>query len=171
MANRAYLLAVDDRAATWTDDPERTVLAEGIEEVPVFWASLFTPQDRQIDAIEGGDETLEVANWCVDSGTARQRLEELREPIARLLDDRSRQLWEQWVAFLVGQSPRYFKTNADEVWGLDPDGYEDYCATLLTAFSNPSAESLKAANPVSGVNSPISVGSKPAHWADSTDPI
>ena len=44
MANRTYLLAVEEPSTTWSDDPEREILAEGINEIPVFWACGVTPQ-------------------------------------------------------------------------------------------------------------------------------
>jgi len=49
LANRAYLLTVDDKSLTWSKDPEKEILAEGIKEIPVFWASLFRAGDRQLD--------------------------------------------------------------------------------------------------------------------------
>ena len=52
MGNRAYLLTVEERSVTWSEDPESEVLAEGPHEIPVFWASLFVPAERQIDVYE-----------------------------------------------------------------------------------------------------------------------
>jgi hypothetical protein len=145
LANRAYLLAVDDRSVTWSKDPEREVLAEGINEIPVFWASLFCADDRQIDEYAGDDGPLQIVNWCADSVAAKGRLRVLRPTVAGLLDKRSRALWEQWVDFLVAQRCRFFKTNAAEVWGLHPEGFEKYLGVLLRAFAEPSAATIKAA--------------------------
>jgi hypothetical protein len=145
LANRAYLLTVDDRSVTWSNDPKKEILAEGISEIPVFWASLFRAGDRQIDEYEGETRTLEVPNWCVNAEHAITRLKTLCPIVAGLLDKRSCALWEQWVDFLTTQQCGYFKTNAAEVWDLDPDGYEDYWAVLLRAFEEPSAAAIKAA--------------------------
>jgi len=145
LANRAYLLTVDDKSLTWSKDPEKEILAEGIKEIPVFWASLFRAGDRQLDQYEGDDGKLEVANWCTDAEAGKARLKLLRPTIAALLDERSRALWEQWVEFLTGQQCQFFKTNAAEVWSLDPEGYEDYWTVLLRAFEEPSAATMKAA--------------------------
>jgi hypothetical protein len=159
VANRSYLLTVDDASATWSKDPEKEILAEGINEIPVFWASLFRPGDRRLDQYDGDDQKLDVANWCADADAAKARLKSLRPTIAALLDDRSRRLWEQWVEFMTAQECRFFKTNAAEVWGLDPDGYEDYWAVLLRAFEQPSAATMKAAverNDLTYVNGKVS---------------
>ena len=146
MANRAYLLAVDDRSITWSKDPEREVLAEGINEIPVFWASLFVAGDRQVDAYDTHDgEKLEVANWCAESAVAKQRLTALGPKMEKLLDERTHGLWEQWVEFIAEQECRYFKTNAAEVWGLHTKDYEQYWAVLLRAFEKPSAKTWRAA--------------------------
>ncbi|HTE20165.1 MAG TPA: hypothetical protein VK689_17510 [Armatimonadota bacterium] len=151
MANRAYLLAVDDRTTTWSGAPEREIIAEGIDEVPVFWASLFVAADRQLDQYEGDAGELLIPNWCVSSHTARERLERVREPIASLLDERSREIWELWVCHLMAEGAAYFKTNAAEVWELDPDGYEAYWRTLLRPFAAPSAAHLQAAVQANGL--------------------
>ena len=159
MANRAYLLTVDDGSVTWSTDPERDILAEGINEIPLFWASLFRAADRQVDTYAGLDGKVQVANWCSDAETAKSRLKSLRPTIAGLLDERSRGLWEQWVDFLTAQQCRFFKTNAAEVWGLDPDGYEEYWSVLLRAFDEPSATTMEAAierNGLSYVNGQVS---------------
>jgi hypothetical protein len=145
LANRAYLLTVDDKSVTWSEDPEKEILAEGMNEIPVFWASLFRAGDRHLDEYEGGDGKLQVANWCSEAEAAKERLKRLRPTVAALLDERSRALWEQWIEFLTAQECRFFKTNAAEVWGLDPEGYEDYWAALLRAFEEPSSETMKAA--------------------------
>lgn len=145
MANRSYLLAVDDRSITGSDAPEREILAEGINEIPVFWASLFTEDDRQLDSYEGEDENIQIPNYCVASSLAKERLAALREPIGRLLDERSREVWTRWVEHLLGVEADYFKTNAAEVWELDPDSYDAYWSTLLRLFSAPTAAHLRAA--------------------------
>ena len=145
MANRAYLLTVDDKSLTWSKDPKKEILAEGINEIPVFWASLFSADDRQVDEYDADGGKLKVTNWCADADAARARLKSLRPTIAALLDERSRRLWVQWVEFMTEQTCRFFKTNAAEVWGLDPDGYEDYWAVLLRAFEEPSAATMNAA--------------------------
>lgn len=150
MANRSYLLAVDDRSVTWSKDPEREIIAEGINEIPVFWASLFVSDDKHADAYEGEDregntKTLTIPNWCVDSSTAKRRLAARSEPIGRLLDDRSREVWFSFVDHVTAAGAAYFKTNGAEVWGLNPDGYEKYWDTLLRPFAEPTPENLKAA--------------------------
>src|SRR3954454_11853424 len=109
MANRSYLLAVDDRSITWSEDPEREVIAEGINEMPVFWASLFTPEDRQVDSYEAEGPAVLVPNSCVGVSVAKERLAALREPIGQLLDKRSRKVWSQWVEHLMASEAAYFK--------------------------------------------------------------
>lgn len=145
MANRAYLLAVEDPAITWSNDPGREVLAEGINEIPVYWASLFAAEDRRIDTYAGEDGRTEIPNWCVESKTAKRRLKALQDPVAGLLRDQSGQLWTQWIGLINNQRARFLKTNAAEVWNLDAHGYDAYWATLLRAFSKPSARTMKAA--------------------------
>ncbi|OJW20424.1 MAG: hypothetical protein BGO49_04245 [Planctomycetales bacterium 71-10] len=146
MANRSYLLAVDDASATWSDAPEREIVAEGINEIPVFWAGLFVREDRQADAYEGeGDKPLTIPNWCVEMATAKHRLAARRRPIGDLLDKRSREIWFSFVDHLSAVESVYLKTNAAEVWALDPDGYEGYWAKLLHLFAEPDIRSLKAA--------------------------
>ena len=145
MANRGYLLVVDDRSTTVSSDPEKEIIAEGINEVPVFWASLFVAADRQMDLYEGEDGNVRIANWCVETRIAKERLKRLKEPIGRLLDFWSRKLWNLWIDFLFQQEGKYFKTNAAEVWGLNPDGYESYWGTLLLAFSKPTEKNFQMA--------------------------
>lgn len=150
VANRTYLLAVDDRAATWSDDPEREIIAEGIGEIPVFWAALFVREDRQVDDYEGeGDggktEVLKIPNWCVGSAVAKERLAALREPIGKLLDRRSKKVWQLFVDHISAENAAFFKTNAAELWGLAPDAYEGYWGTLLRLFAEPTRATLKAA--------------------------
>ena len=130
MANRSYLLAVEDRSTTWSKEPKREIIAEGINEIPLFWASLFTPDDKQLDTYEGEDDdgnkvALEVANWCAHSSEAKQRIAILREPVSELLDARSQEVWFAFVEHLSAEEATYFKTNAVEMWELDPDGYEE----------------------------------------------
>jgi len=153
MGNRAYLLTVEERSVTWSEDPESEVLAEGPHEIPVFWASLFVPAERQIDVYEleeddddAGSVSAQIPNWCTEASVARQRLRSLRMPFAKLLDEQTLALWEQWVEFLLEQKSRYFKTNAAEIWdATTPAEYEEYWADLLRAFSDPSAATLQAA--------------------------
>jgi hypothetical protein len=151
VANRAYLLAVDDRSVTLSEDPATEILAEGIGEIPLFWASLFVSGDRQIDRYDGEDGEgehvdVEIPNWCTEAAVAKERLQLLRMPIAKLLDEQSRSVWEQWVDFPLDQKSGYFKTDAAEVWDLhDPEAYEGYWSDLLRAFSDPSAATLEAA--------------------------
>lgn len=145
MANRSYLLAVDDRSLPWSEDPEREIIAEGINEMPVFWASLFTAEDRQVDSYEGEGGPILIPNACVPSAVAKERLAALREPIGRLLDGRSRKVWTKWVKHLMASEAAYFKTDAAEVRDLDPDGYEAYWNMLLRLFAEPNPENLKAA--------------------------
>src|SRR5437764_15467321 len=97
MANRSYLLAVDDRSITWSENPEREIIAEGINEVPVFWASLFAPGDRQLDSYEGDEGEIQIPNYCASSTVAKRRLADLREPIGTLLDERSGRIWSLGV--------------------------------------------------------------------------
>lgn len=40
-ANRSCLMAVEDRSATWSDDPANEIITKGVNEVPIFRASLF----------------------------------------------------------------------------------------------------------------------------------
>lgn len=145
MANRAYLLAVNDRSVTLSKAPAHEIVAEGINEIPVFWASLFTTAERQLDTYGERDAELKIPNWCVETATAKQRLLELREPIGRLLDGRSCAVWHQFVDHLSSQDATFLKTNAAEVWALDPEGYETYWCKLLLPFSDPTAENMKAA--------------------------
>src|ERR1700685_60073 len=153
MGNRAYLLTVEDRSITWSEDPESDILAEGPHEIPVFWASLFVPADRQSDYEEleeddddAGSAPAQIPNWCTEAAVAMQRLRSLRVPFAKLLDEQRRALWEQWVEFLLEQKSRYFKTTADEIWdSTTPPEYEEYWTDLLRAFSDPSAATLQAA--------------------------
>jgi hypothetical protein len=137
MANRGYLLVVDDRSTTWSKDPEKEIIAEGINEVPVFWASLFVAGDRQIDVYEGEEGDLKIANWCVETRIAKERLKRLKEPIGGLLDLWSRKIWNLWIDYLSQQDGMYFKTNTAEVWDLCTERYDSYWSTLLLAFSNP----------------------------------
>jgi hypothetical protein len=157
VANRSYLLAVDDRSITWSDDPEHEIIAEGINEIPVFWASLFVNGDKQVDAYEGEDDegnakAIMIPNWCVSSETAKQRLAALREPIGKLLDERSREVWFSFVDFLSTMESTYFKTNTAEVWNLAPDGFQQYWETLLRPFTEPTSENLKAAIEANGLD-------------------
>lgn len=157
MANRSYLLAVDDSSTTWSDDPEREIIAEGINEIPVFWASLFVQDDRRIDSYEGEDDegrakAVMIPNWCVSSATAKQRLAALRKPIGKLLDEQSREVWFSFVDHLSAAGSAYFKTNAAEVWGLNPDGYDQYWGTLLRLFAEPTPKNLKAALGANGLS-------------------
>jgi hypothetical protein len=172
VANRSYLLAVEDRSTTWSSNPEREIIAEGINEIPVFWASLFTPDNKQIDTYEGEDEegnkvALEVANWCVSSDDAKQRLDTLRELVAELLDERSQEVWFAFVDHLCAEEAAYFKTNAVEFWELDPDGYDEYWDTLLRFFSKPTAKSLKAALEVND----LSYVRRSVSWDDDEETI
>ncbi len=152
MANRSYLLAVEDRSVTLPEDPGREVIAEGIDEIPVFWASLFGPEDRQLDSYEGEGDDIQVPNYCVALPAARQRLVALRGPIGQLLDERSRVIWAQWVDHLMGVRAAYLKTSAAEVWDLDPDGYDAYWITLLRPFAEPDATHLGAAVEANGLS-------------------
>ncbi|MDQ3421653.1 MAG: hypothetical protein M3541_23265 [Acidobacteriota bacterium] len=145
MANRAYLLAVDDRSTTLSKAPAEEIIAEGINEIPVFWAALFAPADRRLDTYEGDEGELKIANWCAETSVAKQRLATLREPIGKLLDDRSGEVWQQFVDHLSALQSKYVKTNGAEVWGLDPEGYEVYWGKLLAAFSEPTPANMKAA--------------------------
>lgn len=145
MANRAYLLAVDDRSVTQSKAPAEEIVAEGINEVPVFWAAVFAPGDRQVDTYEGRKGELKIANWCAETTAAKQRLAALHEPVGKLLDDRSRELWHQFVDHLSALTSKYVKTNAAEVWGLDPEGYEGYWGKLLAAFADPTVANMKTA--------------------------
>src|SRR5215212_1689288 len=116
MANRAYLLAVEDKTTTFSKDPEHEIIAEGINEVPVFWASLFLAEDRVNDGYDKSDGgKLEVPNWCVRSEIAKERLARLEEPIAGLLDEKSRGIWKKWVQHLATVKESFIKTNAVEV--------------------------------------------------------
>lgn len=146
MANRAYLLTVNDPSTTWSRDPEREILAEGINEIPVFWASLFIPGDRRIDTYEGDGGELQIPNYCVDAATGKQRVLDLSDSICALLDQRSQDVWRKWVGFISEQEGPLFKTNAAEVWNLGPSRYDEYWATLLRAFSKPSASTMEAAS-------------------------
>jgi hypothetical protein len=142
LTNRGYLLVVDDRSTTLSNDPEKEIIAEGINEIPVFWASLFVAGDRQMDLYEGEDGNVRIPNWCVETRIAKERL---KEPIGGLLDFWSRKLWNLWIDFLFQQEGKYFKTNAGQVWCLDPDGYETYWGKLLLAFSNPTEKNFQKA--------------------------
>lgn len=157
MANRAYLLAVDDRSTTWSDDPEHEIVAEGINEIPVFWASLFINGDKQTDAYEGEDDegdakSIMIPNWCVSSEAAKQGLAALRDPVGKILDERSREVWFLFVDYLSTVESTYFKTNAAEVWNLDPDGFQQYWDTLLRPFTEPTPGNLKAAIEANGLS-------------------
>jgi hypothetical protein len=145
VANRAYLLAVNDRSVTQAKAPAEEIIAEGINEIPVFWAALFTAADRQLDTHEGRKGELKIPNWCAETFAAKERLGKLREPVGKLLDDRSRAVWHQFVDHLSALESKYVKTNAAEVWGLDPEGYDGYWGKLLAAFSDPAAANMKAA--------------------------
>lgn len=150
VANLSYLLAVDDPSTTWSDNPGREIVAEGINEIPVFWASLFIRDDKRVDPYEGeddegGDKILLIPNYCVTTAVARRRLSALRDPIGKLLDERSRSVWFSFIEHLSAEEAAYFKTNAAEVWGLDPDGYDESWDTLLRLFIEPTTENLKAA--------------------------
>ncbi len=145
MANRAYLLVVNDRNVTSVRNPRREILAEGINEIPVFWASLFVSADRQVDVYQGESGLRKIMNWCVKSATAKERIRALREPIADLLDKRSQELWKQWIRLIDGVKAKLLKTNAAEVWALDPKGYRAYGSTLLRAFSKPSVSTMRSA--------------------------
>lgn len=92
MANRAYLLAVDDANTTWTENATEEIIAEGINQIPVFWASLFSEADRQLDSYEGDEGNIHIPNWCVQSNVAKERLAALASPISELLDERSKQI-------------------------------------------------------------------------------
>ncbi len=144
------MLAVVDPATIWADNPESEIIAEGIDEIPVFWASLFVPHARRVDAYEGEDAggivgPVLVPNYCVDAAIARRRLTDLCEPIGRLLDQRSREVWSAFVGHLSSTEAAYFRTDAAEVWGLEPDGYDRYWETLLRLFVQPTIENLEAA--------------------------
>ena len=146
MANRAYLLAVEDKATTASKEPAREIIAEGINEIPVFWASLFVAEDRVMDSYATSDGgKLEIPNWCVRSEVAKQRVARLEEPIARLLDEKSRGVWKKWVQHLGTVNSSFIKTNAAEVWSLDPKGYDRYWSDLLKLFAEPSVERLAIA--------------------------
>lgn len=145
MANRAYLLAVTDTNTTWIENATEEIIAEGINEIPVFWASLFSEADRQLDTYEGDEGNIQIPNWCVQSNVAKERLAALAAPISELLDERSKQIWSLWVRHLTAETATYFKTNAAEVWGLDPDGYDAYMKTMLQAFATPSPTTVAAA--------------------------
>jgi len=145
MANRAYLLSVDRPDVTWSEKPEQEVIAEGINEVPVFWASIFDLSDRRVDKYEGDGAIIEITNWCTETTQAISRLNRLSEPIAALLHDQTAQVWRQWVEHISAEASPLIKTNAAEVWDLNPEGYEAYMRTLFAFFSNPTSTTLEAA--------------------------
>jgi hypothetical protein len=166
MANRAYLLAVEDKTTTVSKDPEREIIAEGVNEVPVFWASLFLPEDRVIDGYDKSDGgKLEVPNWCVRSELAKERLARLEEPIAGFLDQKSRGIWKQWVQHLATVKASFIKTNAVEVWSLDPKGYDKYWSELLKLFAEPSVDHLAVAAEANDME--FNKEKQAIHWKES----
>lgn len=145
MANRAYLLAVNDRHITWSRRPRSEVLAEGMNEIPLFWASLFVQSDRQVDRHPDTSGEIKAENACVETAVAKRRLARRSRRVLELLDARSRELWSQWSRLIAGVRTTYLKTNTVEVRALDPQGFAAYWARLLRAFSHPSVATMRAA--------------------------
>jgi len=166
MANRAYLLAVENKMTTVSKDPAYEILAEGINEVPVFWASLFVQEDRTMDSYqqEGGGR-VDIPNWCVSTEVAQERLGRLATPIGRLLDEKSRSIWSKWVQHFSTIKSSFIKTNAAEVWSLDPKGYDKHWEDLLRFFGDPSMDRLATA--VEANEMQFDKQRQAIHWQDS----
>jgi hypothetical protein len=54
-------------------------------------------------------------------------------------------MWKPWVQHLAGIKSSFIKTNALEVWSLDPDGYDAYWNELLNLFAEPTVDHLAIA--------------------------
>ena len=159
-------MAVEDKGTKLSKDPAREIIAEGVNEVPMFWASLFVPEDRVYDSYEKNDGgRLEIANWCVRSEVAKERLARLEESIARLLDDKSRGIWRKWVQHLGTVKSSFIKTNAVEVWSLDPKGYDKYWSDLLKLFAEPSVNHLAIAAEANDIE--FNREKEAIHWQES----
>lgn len=126
-------------------------MAEGINEIPVLWASLFTARDRRMDLYKVDGSPRRVPNYCARTSVAKRRVRARSERVVKLLDQRARKLWSQWVEVVCEQKSAFIKTNAAEVWNLRPADYDGYWTTLLTAFAEPSSDTLKAALMANGL--------------------
>jgi hypothetical protein len=136
------LLTVEDAGTTVSGRPGREILAEGINELPVFWGSLFAEGDTRLDVYH---DRTRVRNWCVRTEKAIRRVTKVDRRVTELLDGVSGRVWGKWVRLISRQKAAFLKVNAVEVRALDPRRYDGYRRVLSRAFSEPGLWTMKGA--------------------------
>ncbi|GCF09144.1 hypothetical protein [Dictyobacter arantiisoli] len=142
MANQVFLV-VNDSANPILDEidkNEKALLACNYS-IPLFWFTLYSPNDVFLMDVEMDDAPIEqVPTLVVDLPTGIERAEERANNVFHILPHSYTDLYQQWLRFLKGLAPhpalppKYVHIDLTELWMMSDDT-EQFTKDLRMAVS------------------------------------
>jgi hypothetical protein len=117
---------------------ETDILAWGKSNIPILWMTLFTAGDIRTLETEEGDLPSPVTS----SATAKARWAERKGLIAGVFPHNPDEI-AIWDGLLARVQAPYVKVDVDELWAMDPDGFEEELRRSLNWFESQSADDFR----------------------------
>jgi len=119
MANRAMLLGVDNKEFDYNSTD---ILAAGSYCIPLFWFTLYSPEDIVLKEIVMVDGTFEQCpTLIVDWSIAKSRVLERRKHIFAIIPKAYSEIYDTWIRFIDSIEATYLHIDMTEIWMMADD--------------------------------------------------
>lgn len=133
MANRAMLLGMSSKE--FDNENGADILVAGSYYIPLFWLTLYSPEDIVFKKIEMQDGTFEQCpTLIIDYNVAKSRALEKRSYVFSIIPKAYSKLYDIWIKFIDSIEAKYLQIDMTEIW-IMVDEFNIFCENLKKALS------------------------------------
>ncbi len=141
MANRAYLVGSENADTAGPGEkginynPDTEILAGASVLIPIFWLSIFDESHLKAHVVQEHRIPTLVADAEASKRLLMQRQAAVLGAFAQCEPH-----WTAWEQLITEASFKFFKIDATEIWGMDPDMFAKQLPPAVRWFSSGSSD-------------------------------